>query len=98
MKASHGLIPVALLSGTACKQSPKAHAEEPALPGLPDTLPASPGSITVPASFTRSADSAGQRRFHVVNRRFLSTRLYHRDRGESRPLVLETVEQSCCIG
>jgi len=56
-----------------------------------------PATIVGSSSFTRLPDSAGHQRFHLVSQRFLVTRLMDRYNGQSRPLVHEIVDQSCCI-
>jgi hypothetical protein len=98
MNATRRMICAAVLATCACNQRPSPPRAQDALTELPDTLPAGPGAINAPSSFTRRADSAGARRFHVVNRRFLLTRLYQRDQGESHPLLRETVDETCCLG
>jgi len=98
MNAIRRMICAAVLATCACKQAPSPPAARGVLTELPDTLPAAPGAINAPSSFTKLADSAGTRRFHIVNRRFLVTRLSQRYQGESHPLLRETVDETCCLG
>ena len=86
-------------SPSAAALPPSPSARQGTLSGLPlpkDTLRALPGGIKSITSFVRQPDSAGQRRFRIVNARFLVPRLYLRYRGLLHPLLRETVDQTCC--
>lgn len=85
VRHAHCILFLAAIAPLSCGRKPNAPAKEPAIAASPDTVLSEPGAISQPTSFTRLADSGGHRRFHVVNRRFLLTRLYQRYRGESDP-------------
>ena len=96
MNASHWLVLTTGLATCTCSRSTPP-SKGAALSDVPDTVAARPGAITGSSAFTRLGDSAGHHRIHLVNQRFLLTRLYQRYQGQSRPLIRETVDETCCL-
>lgn len=90
MRASSLAAGVVIL--LACGEQPQTQADD--RQAHHDSAP----SHLATSSYRLLPDSGGHRRYEILNRRFLSTRLYSRSQqGATRPIVLETVTRHCCL-